>query len=126
MTTATLTLAEFLSARYAEDEAQIREAQELGYSFTISPAQMLADYKAKRLIVELHESWPVLVETEPTFESGGDDPNQITMRMSQRMAWLTQCEYVERYGAEPPTAPTLRALALPYANHPDYREEWRP
>jgi hypothetical protein len=22
--------------------------------------------------------------------------------------------------------PTLRALALPYADHPDYREEWKP
>ena len=22
--------------------------------------------------------------------------------------------------------PTLRLLALPYADHPDYREEWRP
>lgn len=25
-----------------------------------------------------------------------------------------------------PTCDTLQGLALPYADHPDYREEWRP
>ena len=27
---------------------------------------------------------------------------------------------------DPPTAASLRLLALPYAEHPDYRDEWRP
>lgn len=29
-------------------------------------------------------------------------------------------------GGDPYPCKTLRLLALPYADHPDYREEWRP
>lgn len=89
------------------------------------PARVLAECAAKREIIRLHESWPVLVEQSPKFEQG-DDPSTVTMRLTQQIAWLTQQEYRERFGAEPPTTPILRALALPYADWPGYREEWRP
>lgn len=35
-------------------------------------------------------------------------------------------EYRAKFGDEPPTTPVLRALAPPYADHPDYRDEWKP
>lgn len=91
------------------------------------PAHVLAECEAKRRIVELHKAWPVLVERPPTMEAvDSGDPTRLAYRMSRQIQWQTEQEYRERFGHEPPTAPILRALALPYADHPDYREEWRP
>lgn len=90
------------------------------------PARVLAECEVKRRIVEWHESWPVLVEQEPTIDRVGNDLTTVALRASQQIAWLTHREYRARFGDEPPTAPILRLLALPYADHPDYREEWKP
>jgi hypothetical protein len=99
-----------------------------------APARVLAECEAKRRIIEFHQSWPVLVETPPTFDQGNAEGHDLalgelssmTLRLSQRIAWMTEQEYRNRFGSEPPTGPMLRALALPYADHPDYRPEWRP
>lgn len=70
------------------------------------PARVLAEVEAKRRIVEWHR---------PTSAPPGYLPN---------------CEGCwEDSGMDgAPTYPcrTLRFLALPYADHPDYREEWKP
>lgn len=89
------------------------------------PARVLTECAAKRQIVRLHESWPVLVEQPPEFDQT-NTVSTVSMRVTQRIAWLTQQEYRTRFGDEPPTTPILAALALPYAGHPDFREEWRP
>ena len=91
------------------------------------PSRVLAECEAKRRVVELHKAWPVLVETPPTFAttSEGLGVNSVTFRASQQIQWLTQEEYRKRFGSEPPTAPMLAAMATVYADHPDYREEWR-
>lgn len=137
--TSTPTLTDFLLARIAEDEDAANHARWAmqGEWFTTadnkvdefvrhnSPARVLAECESKRRIVELHQSWPVLVETPPELTQA-DNATDMTMRLTRRIAWLTQEEYRKRFGAEPPTAPMLRALALPYADHPDYLEEWRP
>jgi len=91
-----------------------------------NPARVLAECEAKRQIVELHKSWPVLVKTPPKFSADTGDPTSLTMRMSQQVMWATEQEYRERFGSEPPTAPMLRVLAAVYADHPDYDESWRP
>ncbi len=39
---------------------------------------------------------------------------------------LTECEAKRRIITNWGFPGALRALALPYADHPDYREEWRP
>ena len=151
-----MTITEFLLARIAEDEALARAvAEDAGKSFARSPAdyggvdpttatgcwsadgnagdpvfamgvaRVLAECDAKRRIVELHQGWPVLVTSPPGFSTDESLPG-VTMRMSQQIQWQTQSEYRERFGDEPPTAPILAILALPYADHPDYRDEWRP
>ncbi|KAB2809250.1 hypothetical protein F9L07_19610 [Pimelobacter simplex] len=138
-----MTITEFLLARIAEDEAVAQRALgerymvdgglrwgEVGYEtvsdLTIDPARVLAECEAKRRIVELHQSWPVLVEAKPTFEpSDPTDLNAMTFRMSKQIAWATEQEYRAKFGVEPPSAPMLRALASVYADHPDFREEWR-
>jgi len=130
-------VARALDAELAKDfgstEAQLYSPLSLvgtGYmdypAISIDSTRVLAECEAKRRIVELHKSWPVLVETEPVFEqAAGDDINSMTMRMSKQIQWQTEQEYRTKFGAEPPTAPILRALASVYADHPDFREEWR-
>ncbi len=75
-----------------------------------SPARVLAEVEAKRAMLDEHQ------------------PN------AEPYSWVKCSRCVEtmagRYQEdwEPQKYPcrTLRLLALPYADHPDYREEWRP
>jgi hypothetical protein len=124
MTTKTQTLTDFLLARIAEDE----EAGTAGDHWDLSGSPMpdvpvqfwdygethigyrrfLAECEAKRLIVAEHS---------------GDD--------AEEAALCETCNdlsnpYLFDFGRlKPYPCPTLRALALPYAEHPDLREEWR-
>lgn len=121
MTTATLTLADFLLARYDEDEAAAKSAtvegvyphfgdtaaeevlemarsegcSELGIAHHSrhDPARVLADVAAKRAIVESCRS-----DHEDAMASRDDTTSLATE--------------------------VLRALAVPYADHEDFREEW--
>lgn len=57
------------------------------------------------------------------------DPARVLREVEVKRQLL---EAVEEYlhdhedGPDPMSAITLRLLALPYANHPDYDESWRP
>lgn len=92
MTTATQTLAEFILARVADDEAAVR-ADLVGREFP-NPARVLAQCKVYREIVAL--SW---------HHFGEDD-----------YAW----------GMEEAKRQVLAYLAAIWADHEDWREEWRP
>lgn len=141
-----MTITEFLLARITEDEAEAKAAV---YERSIStpnagsdvsllcwpdasvpavlvgPERVLRECAAKRAIIKQHEAWPVRVSESvaPSFEATAGTES-VTLRMTQRMAWLTEREYVKRFGVEPPTAPMLRTLAAVYADHPDYEQEW--
>ena len=105
MTAATATLADFLLARIAEDETVAREAQD-----------QLDDWTARGLSV-----------------SGG----VVDSVEAHKYRWfptrvLAECEAKRRIVEEREKWNNVlglnfacRALALPYADHPDYREEWR-
>ncbi|MFI7890901.1 DUF6221 family protein [Streptomyces sp. CACIS-1.16CA] len=70
------------------------------------PARTLREVEAKRLIIECHEPWT----------AGNGDI--ICGRCGR--------EHIDgRPGGHFPCQ-TLRLLALPFADHPDYLEEWRP
>lgn len=88
------------------------------------PARVLAECAAKRAIIKQHEEWPVLVEKKPEFREDATDPQNMAYRVTQEMAWLTEREYVKRFGVEAPTTNMILALATVYADHPDYRQEW--
>jgi len=88
------------------------------------PARVLAECRAKRAIIEQHKDWPVLVERKPEFTEASNDIHSMTYRATQEMAWLTEREYVKRFGVEAPTTNMIRALAAVYADHPDYQQEW--
>jgi hypothetical protein len=68
------------------------------------PSRVLVECEAKRRIVEIHSLVP---DPEP------DD------------RWLGLCDACDSTQEGYPCT-TLRVLALPYADHPDYREGWRP
>ena len=112
-----MTLTEFLLARIAEDEAAAQAATTsrgstiytdarrggkraaLNHITRWDPARVLAECEAKRRIVDYRErvARESAVTGVPLFEA-----------------------QLSAYHA------ALRALALPHADHPDYREEWRP
>ena len=68
-------------------------------------ARVLAECESKRRIVALHRLWRV--------PESNDD-------------WLGGCKVCTDGGpvAQGWPCDTLRALVLPYATHPDFREEW--
>jgi hypothetical protein len=107
------TLTEFLKARITADE---RAALSIDAQRThrccnpmagmcevyvlLEPGRMLAECAAKRQIIELHDG-------DHECASGQLDALIVGT------GWHT-------------IDPTLKLLALAYAEHPDYREEWRP
>ena len=126
-----MTLTDFLLARIAEDEAvAIRlcpgRSPDNGHWIATSlefsgvhdrpttkhivrhdPSRVLAECAAKRLIVAEHAPMPCENERH------------------QHGLHCAVCEYdVISRGWHP--CPTLRFLALPYADHSDYLPEWRP
>jgi hypothetical protein len=120
-----MTIVEFLEACIAEDEARARYPYLASSPDPLfSPARVLAECAAKRAIIKQHEEWPVLVERAPSGDFDANDTQSMTYRMTREIAWLTEREYVKRFGVEPPTTPVLRALAAVYSSHPDYDEEW--
>ncbi|HET6917608.1 MAG TPA: DUF6221 family protein [Acidimicrobiales bacterium] len=107
MSDGSLTLTEFLLARIAERErgakVDLRVAR-WPNSMTARNARWdLADCEAKRRIMELADDATMLdIHVDGEFRVGARD------------------EAAEPYCGDR----ILRALALPYADHPDYQEEW--
>lgn len=137
------TLVEFLRARLDEDEQMARAAGEEGSRWTDhygsvhaedtddpgvpvvynegrptdeqaahiarhDPARVLAEVEAKRRIIELHTARGV--PGGPPFLWACN----VCDRSPVDWEWTTLWP-----------CPTLRLLALPWAGHDDYREEWR-
>lgn len=100
-----MTLTEFLLARIAEDEEDPwRGAEIAGADRVVGPdehAALRADESAweARVLAECEAKRRIIEHHNPC-----DD-------------W---------WFGDPSTCPELQALALPYADHPDYDEAWRP
>jgi hypothetical protein len=100
----------FLQARLDEDEHAANAwlplgnptAAERNHIARHDPARVLADVAAKRAIVDLHS---------PHHHGACPVCWLVTKRSSLREDFPCR---------------TLRTLALPHSDHPDYREEWRP
>lgn len=114
MQTGTMTLTDFLLQRIAEDEAESRHRDTVtfgdqqralaGIQGAFDPARVLAECDAKRRIVGLFTEgyWCDPGDArELTYDDGHPNSAYVAGHM-------------------------IRALALPYADHPDYREEWKP
>lgn len=138
-------LAEFLLARIAEDVQEVEaidggfdwdpRAREHGgadglglewvnptpewsdsYRLAVPASRVLAECEAKRQIVELHQAedrsggWGAPADWR-CRECGGRTAHP-------NLGWMP---FARKWPCN-----TLRLLALPYADHPDYRDEWRP
>lgn len=99
----------FLLARVAEDEAAAkaddRHWSEVPYE-VFSSNRIRAEVAAKRRIIELHGA-----ELIEVINADGDERSGY---------WCTECED-EEFPCQ-----TLRLLALPYGERPDYKQEWTP
>jgi len=100
----------FLEARIDDDERRAGsgwsrlgdtrwETDNYGRDF-LTPSAVLAECKAKRMIIDMHETY-----SSAAHESVG-------------IAW------VGARGGQQVTADILRALAATYAEHRDYQQEW--
>lgn len=83
------------------------------------PARVLAEVGAERLIIApyvaaLEERAPLRERMRAVIETDADAFGRLHRQESE----LIETERRFR--------PAVQALALPYAGHPDYREEWRP
>jgi len=103
-----MTLTEFLLARIAEDEALARSA-------------------AGRTSAEGDEPWRLSEEWEDIDGYTGYvvvDPARVLAECEAKrnlIGLATDRLFDRTYSSE-----ILGILALPYADHPDYRDEWRP
>lgn len=112
-----ITLTEFLLARIAEDEAAALAIHDIDdcpaadqvYRGTCHcgwPARVLAECDAKRRIIALH-------------------PQAVSMMTTiHGLVPQTWCDGCDRPADVP--CQELRILVSVYADHPDYRQEWRP
>ena len=119
-----VTLTEFLTARIDEDEAVARAEAEMQARFFGAP-EFTITYEWAR--ITRHENGA----QGSSFARGCPSPARV----------LAECEAKRRIvldlepgagegdwyaGQDHLHAQVLRALALPYADHPDYQQEWKP
>jgi hypothetical protein len=117
------TLSEFLLARLSVDEGRARAALGLlgietewhrvewlrERGLTIADAQHMTHHAPRRVLAEREAKRRIVEEYAPVAknDTGESEP-----------------EYA--YGWAEGLGEAVRLLALPYADHPDYRDEWRP
>lgn len=111
------TLTDFLLARVAEDERMWQLARDAGASLAVrnakTPAAYLPPAFATRLLAECEAKRRIVTEVH----YDGRDGDYVE-------PWCATCSDDEDLVYLP--CHTLELLALPYADHPDYRDEWRP
>jgi hypothetical protein len=142
----TVTLTEFLLARIAEDEAAARglnadlarefgtcetqlystlDSVGTGYSempaLSIDSTRVLAECEAKRRIVEAVSGWQHETVEDCWYSCAATYGTEVEDACCNDGAG-TECDC----GLDYRKAQILEPLALPYADHPDYREKWRP
>lgn len=125
MTASDPTLTDFLLARIADREAAATKVGPArGFrapsgephdgKLVVTDTRAMAECEAQRRIVELHEA----TTKNPAFSTS--PPFTPTCALCVSFHGDEECEH-ERYPCG-----TLRALGAIYADHPDYRAEWRP
>jgi hypothetical protein len=107
-----------LAGRHTDDEhlwsllarPTMHTGHALNHAARHDPARVLAEVEAKQILLDDHSSIHVVVDGYCAREGG-----ECTHAGEAWCPW---------HGIE--NCLTLRALALPYAGHPEYREEWSP
>ena len=103
--TQTLTLTDFLLARIAEDQARVRPGVHEPESWCDRAEGV--HYESARVRAECEAKRRIIAACLLRIEDGEDGLGNIVTSGGHLGEAI------------------LQALALPYADHPDYREEWR-
>jgi hypothetical protein len=107
-----VTLAEFLLARIADDEAVARRNWDglpvQAWSLNDDEGFASVCIAAPRVLAECEAKWRIVDRCAPL----ADEPDEYPNGLISARAVLARA--------------TLRALALPYADHEDFRPEWKP
>ena len=125
MTSKRSTLAEFLLARVAEDEVIARAAIR-----TTDIGEVAGWYWSNAGDAVFLDETDVCVACGP-WQQGMHQPSGQHIARWNPARVLAECEskrrILEQQQSQPggEEAPGLRLLALPYADHRDYRDEWR-
>ncbi|MGW8565670.1 DUF6221 family protein [Isoptericola sp. NPDC055881] len=120
-----MTITEFLTARLDEDEAAVRDAEL---------------HLERGVITREISPWELIVDSHPdVLDRTGGRP-LVTIHPDRVRAEVEAKRHIVAYWADPAGQwdarqaeaaraqkdRTLRVLALPYAEHHDYDESWRP
>lgn len=128
MTAQTLTLTEFLLARIAEDEAVARAVAPLGHVIDMGGNRLDERWYVSRLRFSSADGAARSEQdVEATAHYARHDPARVLAECEAKRRIVERCSAVDY--AMPSTRLAhgiLAELALPYADHPDWREEWRP
>jgi len=114
--TQTMTLTEFLLARFAEDEAVARKAT---HQKVAGPSH--GHWHA--------DSWHLTngqLEAADRAHIARFDPERVLAECEAKRNLITLVESDGTYSGDWMEGRALAHLAAPYADHPDYRPEWRP
>lgn len=112
-----MTLMEFLKSRLDEEEAEAHAAQDVR-----------SDYHAWHQVVDLRAAG---MDERDALHIVTHTPARVLAEVAAKRRIMDEhegvhsCGFSDYDGGDDP-CPTLRLLALPYAGHPDCREEWRP
>jgi len=129
MTTSTLTLTEFLLARIAEDEEDARAADGTRWLHSdkvvtfeaFGPDGDYVDASSPISVDTRDNGWHIVRWSPARVLAECKAKRRLLERASPEARTTAQLVAVAALADD-----ALRLLALPYADHPDYREEWRP
>jgi hypothetical protein len=117
-----MTPEEFLLARIVEAEDVIKD---LGFKISHDEFMAIANLaQSMRETLKLHQQWPILVSEETDFEFEQVHHDNFAYVATQRFVWMTNEEYIKRFGTEPPTSNMIRSWLIAYRRHPDFNSEW--
>ncbi|WP_030917351.1 DUF6221 family protein [Streptomyces sp. NRRL B-24720] len=91
---------------YLDDEVQADERHIARHD----PARVLREVDAKRGMIEIH-----------TVVGGFEDEDMTDLGLG-----CSECGYSAEYSDQGGWCDTVRLLAVPYADHADYQQEWTP
>jgi hypothetical protein len=139
---ADMNLAEFLEARYDEDEAYIRTVFDIVKRQEIKAAEMSDSELAKMMpaVMDLLAAEPAIPELSQQWAARGTRPpndlNRVLSEVEAKRKILADHEPVRHEGRMMCATclggytfwpcPTLLTLAAVWRDHPDYNPSWRP
>ncbi|MCG0069713.1 hypothetical protein CFC35_05650 [Streptomyces sp. FBKL.4005] len=129
-------LVEFLRARLAEDERAARQATEgpwtaevsgeTGHCVIPSDAQSTREYVARTQLYAAAFDAEHIARHDPARVLREIEAKRRLLNEYTKVATNDVNEVEYAHGWANALGEAVRLLALPYADHPNYRKEWRP